>query len=218
MPTKKYVYKFAEGNKDMREILGGKGANLAEMARLGFPVPNGFTVSTEACTKYYEDGREINDEIQAQINEHIAWLEKENGKKFGDPVEPLLVSVRSGARASMPGMMDTILNLGLNDVAVEDGVISYTVVNETGLVIEGDTWVEKLEVKVPIIDKWTDCNAEDAAAEGELYINPGAEYADSYDATLLLPGTYQLTVGYNVVTGMNGSTEVGYTTVEFEVE
>ena len=119
MPTKKYVYKFAEGNKDMREILGGKGANLAEMARLGFPVPNGFTVSTEACTKYYEDGREINADIQAQINEHIAWLEKENGKKFGDPVEPLLVSVRSGARASMPGMMDTILNLGLNNVSVE---------------------------------------------------------------------------------------------------
>ena len=119
MSTKKYVYKFAEGNKDMREILGGKGANLAEMARLGFPVPNGFTVSTEACTKYYEDGREINADIQAQINEHIAWLEKENGKKFGDPVEPLLVSVRSGARASMPGMMDTILNLGLNDVSVE---------------------------------------------------------------------------------------------------
>ncbi len=119
MPTKKYVYKFAEGNKDMREILGGKGANLAEMARLGFPVPQGFTISTEACTKYYEDGRDINDEIQAQINEHIAWLEKENGKKFGDESDPLLVSVRSGARASMPGMMDTILNLGLNDVAVE---------------------------------------------------------------------------------------------------
>ena len=104
------------------------------------------------------------------------------------------------------------------DVAEKDGVISYTVVNETGLVIEGDTWVEKLEVKVLIIDKWTDCNAEDAAAEGELYINPGAEYADSYDASFLLPGTYRLTVGYNVVTGMNGSTEVGYTTVEFEVE
>ena len=119
MPTKKYVYKFAEGNKDMREILGGKGANLAEMARLGFPVPNGFTVSTEACTKYYEDGRVINEEIQKQIEEHIAWLEKENGKKFGDPVEPLLVSVRSGSRASMPGMMDTILNRGLNDVSVE---------------------------------------------------------------------------------------------------
>ena len=119
MPTKKYVYKFAEGNKDMRELLGGKGANLAEMARLGFPVPNGFTVTTEACTQYYEDGREINEEIQKQIEEHIAWLEKENGKKFGDPVEPLLVSVRSGARASMPGMMDTILNLGLNDVSVE---------------------------------------------------------------------------------------------------
>ncbi len=115
----KYVYKFAEGNKDMRELLGGKGANLAEMARLGFPVPNGFTISTEACTQYYEDGREINEEIQEQINAHIAWLEEENGKKFGDPNDPLLVSVRSGARASMPGMMDTILNLGLNDVAVE---------------------------------------------------------------------------------------------------
>ena len=86
MPTKKYVYKFAEGNKDMREILGGKGANLAEMARLGFPVPNGFTVSTEACTQYYEDGREINAEIQAQINEHIAWLEKENGKKTREEI------------------------------------------------------------------------------------------------------------------------------------
>lgn len=103
------------------------------------------------------------------------------------------------------------------NVAEEDGVISYTVVNETGLVIEGDTWVEKLEIEIPIIG-WQDCNAEDEAAEGELYINPGAEYADSYDATLLLPGTYKLTVGYNVVTGMNGSTEVGYTTVEFEVE
>lgn len=105
----------------------------------------------------------------------------------------------------------------VNDVAVEDGVISYTVVNETGLVIEGDTWVEKLEVEIPIIG-WQDCNAEDAAAEGELYINPGAEYADSYDASFLLPGTYRLTVGYNVVTGIGGSTEVGYTTVEFEVE
>ena len=115
----KYVYKFAEGNKDMRELLGGKGSNLAEMKRLGFPVPDGFTISTEACTKYYEDGREISKEIQDQINEHITWLEGVNGKKFGDPVEPLLVSVRSGARASMPGMMDTILNLGLNDVAVE---------------------------------------------------------------------------------------------------
>ena len=116
---KKYVYKFAEGNKDMRELLGGKGANLAEMARLGFPVPNGFTITTEACTQYYEDGREINKEIQEQINTHVAWLEKENGKKFGDPNDPLLVSVRSGARASMPGMMDTILNLGLNDIAVK---------------------------------------------------------------------------------------------------
>ena len=103
----------------------------------------------------------------------------------------------------------------VNDVAVEDGVISYTVVNETGLVIEGDTWVEKLEVKV--LGEWLDCKAEDEAAEGELYINPGADYADSYDATLLLPGTYRLTVGYNVVTDFDGSTEVGYTVVEFEV-
>lgn len=101
------------------------------------------------------------------------------------------------------------------DVAAEEGVISYTVTNETGLVIAGDTWVEKLEVKV--LGKWVDCNAEDEAAEGELYINPGAEYADSYDATILLPGTYQLTVGYNVVTGFDGSTEAGYTVIEFEV-
>lgn len=104
------------------------------------------------------------------------------------------------------------------NVVEEDGVISYTVKNETGLVIAGDTWVEKLEVKVPIIDKWTDCSADDAAAEGELYINPSATYEDSYDATYLLPGTYQLTVGYNVVTGFDGSTEIGYSTVEFIVE
>ena len=95
MPTKKYVYKFAEGNKDMREILGGKGANLAEMARLGFPVPNGFTVSTEACTQYYEDGRQINADIQAEIMENIAKMEEITGKKFGDHENPLLVSVRS---------------------------------------------------------------------------------------------------------------------------
>ena len=104
------------------------------------------------------------------------------------------------------------------DVAQEEGVISYNVTNETGLVIGGDTWVEKLEVKVPIIDEWTDCKAEDTAAEGELYVNPGAVYADSYDATLLLPGTYKLTVGYNVATGFDGSTEIGYSTVEFTVE
>ncbi len=116
---KKFVYKFSEGNKDMRELLGGKGANLAEMTKAGMPVPQGFTVTTEACTQYYNDGRTINPEIQAEIMENLAWLEEHNGKKFGDPTNPLLVSVRSGARASMPGMMDTILNLGLNDVAVE---------------------------------------------------------------------------------------------------
>ena len=115
----KYVYLFSEGNKDMRELLGGKGANLAEMTRAGLPVPQGFTVSTEACTQYYNDGRQINDDIQAQIYEGLAKMEEICGKKFADPENPLLVSVRSGARASMPGMMDTILNLGLNDVAVE---------------------------------------------------------------------------------------------------
>ena len=116
---KKYVYLFTEGNAKMRELLGGKGANLAEMTGLGLPVPQGFTISTEACTQYYEDGRKINDEIQAQIMEYIAKMEEITGKKFGDKENPLLVSVRSGARASMPGMMDTILNLGLNEDVVE---------------------------------------------------------------------------------------------------
>jgi pyruvate,orthophosphate dikinase len=115
----KYVYLFKEGNADMRELLGGKGANLAEMTNLGLPVPQGFTITTEACTQYYEDGRQINDEIQAQINEHIVKMEEITGKKFGDKENPLLVSVRSGARASMPGMMDTILNLGINETVVE---------------------------------------------------------------------------------------------------
>ena len=115
----KYVYAFKEGNADMRNLLGGKGANLAEMTNIGLPVPQGFTITTEACTQYYEDGREINSEIQEQINEYIAKMEKETGKKFGDKENPLLVSVRSGARASMPGMMDTILNLGLNEEVVE---------------------------------------------------------------------------------------------------
>ena len=115
----KYVYLFSEGNASMRELLGGKGANLAEMTNIGLPVPQGFTISTEACTKYYEDGRKINDEIMAQIMENIAKMEEINGKKFGDLENPLLVSVRSGARASMPGMMDTILNLGLNDEVVD---------------------------------------------------------------------------------------------------
>ncbi|MBP3720747.1 MAG: pyruvate, phosphate dikinase [Clostridia bacterium] len=114
----KYLYLFSEGNAQMRELLGGKGANLAEMTNIGLPVPQGFTITTEACTQYYEDGRQINDEIQAQIMEYIAKMEEINGKKFGDLKNPLLVSVRSGARASMPGMMDTILNLGLNDDVV----------------------------------------------------------------------------------------------------
>ncbi|MCR5553741.1 MAG: pyruvate, phosphate dikinase [bacterium] len=117
--AKKYVYLFSEGNAQMRELLGGKGANLAEMTNLGLPVPQGFTISTEACTQYYEDGRQINPEIQAEIMEYIKKMENITGKKFGDKVNPLLVSVRSGARASMPGMMDTILNLGLNEEVVE---------------------------------------------------------------------------------------------------
>ena len=117
--SKKYVYLFTEGNASMRELLGGKGANLAEMTNLGLPVPQGFTISTEACTQYYEDGRRINDEIQAEIMEYIEKMEQITGKKFGDQENPRLVSVRSGARASMPGMMDTILNLGLNEDVVE---------------------------------------------------------------------------------------------------
>ena len=116
---KKYVYLFSEGNASMRELLGGKGANLAEMTNIGLPVPQGFTITTEACTQYYEDGRKINDEIQAQIMEYIEKMEQITGKKFGDRENPLLVSVRSGARASMPGMMDTILNLGLNEDVVK---------------------------------------------------------------------------------------------------
>ena len=115
----KFVYLFSEGNADMRELLGGKGANLAEMTKLGLPVPQGFTVTTEACTQYYEDGKRINESIQNEILENIAKLEEIAGKKFGDKENPLLVSVRSGARASMPGMMDTILNLGLNEEVVE---------------------------------------------------------------------------------------------------
>ncbi len=117
--AKKYVYLFSEGNATMRELLGGKGANLAEMTHIGLPVPQGFTISTEACTQYYQDGRQINDEIMAQIMEHIEKMEGITGKKFGDKENPLLVSVRSGARASMPGMMDTIVNVGLNEEVVE---------------------------------------------------------------------------------------------------
>ncbi len=123
---KKWVYLFTEGNADMRELLGGKGANLAEMTKLGLPVPQGFTITTDACTQYYEDGEKINDEIQGQINEHIGKMEEITGKKFGDTKNPLLVSVRSGARASMPGMMDTILNLGLNETVVN------TIAGQTG--------------------------------------------------------------------------------------
>ena len=117
--AKKYCYLFTEGNATMRNLLGGKGANLAEMTNIGLPVPQGFTISTEACTQYYEDGRQINPEIQAEIMEYVDKMEKICGKKFGDKENPLLVSVRSGARASMPGMMDTILNLGLNEEVVE---------------------------------------------------------------------------------------------------
>ena len=117
--SKKYVYLFSEGNKDMRNLLGGKGANLAEMTHIGLPVPQGFTITTEACTQYYEDGKQINPAIQAEINEYIVKMEEVTGKKFGDKKNPLLVSVRSGARASMPGMMDTILNLGINEDVVD---------------------------------------------------------------------------------------------------
>jgi len=113
---KKWVYLFTEGNAGMRELLGGKGANLAEMTNLGLPVPQGFTITSDACTQYYEDGKQINDEIMGQIMEYIAKMEDITGKKFGDKENPLLVSVRSGARASMPGMMDTILNLGFKEV------------------------------------------------------------------------------------------------------
>ncbi|MBQ8475229.1 MAG: pyruvate, phosphate dikinase, partial [Clostridia bacterium] len=116
---KKFVYLFSEGDASMRELLGGKGANLAEMTKIGLPVPQGFTISTEACTQYYEDGKKINDDIQAEIMEYVEKMEGITGKKFGDLENPLLVSVRSGARASMPGMMDTILNLGLNEEVVE---------------------------------------------------------------------------------------------------
>ena len=116
--ARKWVYLFTEGDASMRELLGGKGANLAEMTNIGLPVPQGFTITTEACTQYYEDGREINAEIMGQIEEHIKKMEEITGKKFGDHENPLLVSVRSGARASMPGMMDTILNLGLNEDVV----------------------------------------------------------------------------------------------------
>ena len=114
----KWVYLFTEGDATMRNLLGGKGANLAEMTKIGLPVPQGFSITTEACTQYYEDDRQINDEIMGQIMEYVAKMEEINGKKFGDLQNPLLVSVRSGARASRPGMMDTILNLGLNDDVV----------------------------------------------------------------------------------------------------
>lgn len=119
MENKKHVYLFSEGNASMRELLGGKGANLAEMTNLGIPVPTGFTVTTEACIKYYKDGKKLADEVVQQITDAMREVEKETNKKFGSEENPLLVSVRSGARVSMPGMMDTILNLGLNDKTVE---------------------------------------------------------------------------------------------------
>jgi pyruvate,orthophosphate dikinase len=122
---KKFVYLFTEGNGSMRDLLGGKGANLAEMTSLGMPVPQGFTITTEACTKYYEDGETITSEIEKEIFQNIEKLEKISGKKFGDKNNPLLVSIRSGARASMPGMMDTVLNLGIND-EVTEGLILLT--------------------------------------------------------------------------------------------
>ena len=127
--AKKYCYLFTEGNANMRELLGGKGANLAEMTGLGLPVPQGFTISTEACTQYYEDGREINPEIMAEINEYIVKMEEITGKKFGDKENPLLVSVRSGARASMPGMMDltkTLLMLSQRSQTTPDGLGTAT--------------------------------------------------------------------------------------------
>ena len=133
---KKWVYLFTEGNANMRELLGGKGANLAEMTNIGLPVPQGFTITTEACTQYYEDGREINEEIQGQINEYITKMEEITGKKFGDHENPLLVSVRSGARASMPGMMDTILNLGLNETVVNVSLRSPATLVGLGTAIE----------------------------------------------------------------------------------
>ena len=123
--SKKYVYLFSEGNANMRELLGGKGANLAAMTNIGLPVPQGFTITTEACTRYYEDGRQLAPDILDEIMKYVAKLEKMTGKKFGDVENPLLVSVRSGARASMPGMMDTILNLGLND-AVAESLVKLT--------------------------------------------------------------------------------------------
>ncbi|MCL2539620.1 MAG: pyruvate, phosphate dikinase, partial [Oscillospiraceae bacterium] len=121
----KYVYLFCEGNGKMRNLLGGKGANLAEMTVLGMPVPQGFTITTEACTRYYDDGEQIADDIQSEIQEYLEKMEGITEKKFGDAKNPLLVSVRSGSRASMPGMMDTILNLGINDIVVE-GVAELT--------------------------------------------------------------------------------------------
>ena len=121
----KFVYLFAEGNGGMRDLLGGKGANLAEMSNLGMPVPQGFTITSEACTKYYEDGEKISPEIENEIFQYIEKLQTISGKKFGDKSSPLLVSIRSGARASMPGMMDTVLNLGIND-EVAEGLIALT--------------------------------------------------------------------------------------------
>ena len=148
----KWVYLFKEGDASMRNLLGGKGANLAEMTNLGLPVPQGFTITTEACTQYYEDGRQINDEIMGQIMDAIVKMEEITGKKFGDKENPLLVSVRSGARASMPGMMDTILNLGLNEEVVNayNMVVDLCVSNYE--YIDNDE-AEKIDVALDILYK-----------------------------------------------------------------
>ena len=134
----KWVYSFKEGNAGMRDLLGGKGANLAEMTNLGLPIPQGFTVTTEACTDYYDNGKQISEEVKAQIFTALAELEELQGKKFGDTENPLLVSVRSGARASMPGMMDTILNLGLTDISVE-GFAKKPVIPDSRMILTGDS-------------------------------------------------------------------------------
>ena len=134
---KKYVYLFTEGNKDMKELLGGKGANLAEMTGLGLPVPRGFTVTTEACNKYYEDNEVIDEKIKQEIYAKLEELEKITGKTLGDKKNPLLVSVRSGARASMPGMMDTVLNLGMND-EVAEGFLILLITKDLYMTLTGD--------------------------------------------------------------------------------
>lgn len=183
--SKKYVYLFREGSGSMRELLGGKGANLAEMTNLGMPVPQGFTITTEACTRYYEDGEAINDSIRSEIMGYISELEGITGKKFGDVNNPLLVSVRSGSRASMPGMMDTILNLGLNDEVTEsfakktnnprfayDSYRRFIQMYSDVVMEVGKSYFEKLidEMKVNKgVTEDTELNADDLKALSELF-------------------------------------------------